>query len=138
LIETPMRGVVTRQDNSTPSSSDDDDGYSPTLGDIRHFYPGVHSERFLPPTRAELDEYVAAIAKIDRQARRERERRERERTALDITEVEKRTGKPVASVTTKPDGSRTFTFGEPLPSEAPSTGLTADDELERWRRKHAR
>lgn len=86
-------------------------------------------------TPAEWDEYWAGLDKINRQARRDEERRRRKLIARDIAQIEQTTGKTVTGITVAPGGRRTYTVGGPSSSEAPST---ADDELERWRRKHAR
>jgi hypothetical protein len=70
-------------------------------------------------------------------ARRAAPKRRKPSRATVIRRIEKQTGKTVTGIALAADGSvSSVTFGEL--SQAPSTGLTADDELARWRRKHAR
>jgi hypothetical protein len=67
---------------------------------------------------------------VDSEQREDRQRKPRLKTVLDQAKKAGATAATVEGVT--------YTFDEASPSEAPSTGLTADDELARWRRKHAR
>src|SRR5262249_35817969 len=48
--------------------------------------------------------------------------------AAEIKQIEEKTGKTVTGVTVAPDGTKTYTFTSS--SETPSTGLTADEELD--------
>ncbi len=80
--------------------------------------------------RGDLKDYAATLPKPKTPRK--------PRPAAVIKQLEQSTGKRVTGVALAADGGITrVTFGEPSPSEAPSA-LTADDELERWRRKHAR
>jgi hypothetical protein len=83
-----------------------------------------------------LEPFAAPPAAIevssDVQLRPRRQRKPRPATV--IKQIEKDTGKSVTGVTVAADGSITLTFGSGGKAEL----TTADDELERWRRKHAR
>lgn len=92
------RAMTHQPDNSTNDAAD---GWLPTLGDIRHFYPGAHIEP-LPELRRALAAEAAAPAQL---ARPKRQRKQR--PAAFIKRIEKETGKTVTAFTVAADGTVT-------------------------------
>lgn len=120
--------------------------YEPSPSQLAAFGEFLNSISRLSPAERAI---AAQMAREDAEAadRREVEAKEREeaeandrraarKRATVIKRIEKQTGKTVTSFALAADGSVTSVTFAP-PSEAPSS-LTADDELARWRRQHAR
>jgi hypothetical protein len=129
---------MTRDPNSTasppPSSSDDQAEPFFTPREVADALGCRLADDFwgdlFRPTREEWEAYFKSQARINAASERKRQRA-KQREAVRFA---KALGKTVTGI--KPDG--TLLFGQATYQE-PTSALTADEELERWRRrKHAR
>jgi hypothetical protein len=91
-----------------------------TLENMRKFWASAHRPDFL----ARIDEVAARLRESQKLSRRKRGK-----GPLTIRQIEKREGKPVASMTIAPDGSRTYSFGDTTQPASTTTDANPWDKL---------